>query len=179
MRILNPSNRFLSKGGVFINCSCNTGESVEAVVKTYSRTIYRVALHYLKNQADAEDIVHDVFMKWLEKAPVFTDDTHEKAWFIRVTVNACKDLYKSAWRSRTVGLDDCQELSFAQPPTSLLDDVTALPPLHSTVIYLHYYEGYSMQEIAAILHKTSRSVESLLYRARLELKQRLEDHEDA
>lgn len=157
-----------------IRCSVESGAAVDKIVETYSKTVYRVALHYLKNQADAEDVVHDVFLKWLEHPPAFQDETHEKAWFIRVTVNACKDVVKSAWRRKTVGLDDCPELPFPQP-FSLLDEVTALPPLYSTVLYLHYYEGYTAEEIAGMLHKTKRSAEALLYRARNELKTRLEE----
>ena len=127
----------------------------------------------MKNKEDAEDIVHDVFIKWLEKAPVFEDESHEKAWFIRVTVNACKDLFRLAWRSKTVGLNDNLDIPYHQQ-SCMLDEVKALPPAYSTVIYLHYYEGYTMSEIAQILHKTKRSVEALIYRARIELKTRLE-----
>lgn len=135
--------------------------------------IYRVAVHYLNHPADAEDVVHDTLLKWMEKAPVFADEMHEKAWLLRVAINTCKDMHKSPWRSRTVMISEYPDIPY-QAPTSILDDVTALPPEYSTVIYLHYYEGYTMQEIAQILHKTKRSVESLLYRARLMLKQRLE-----
>lgn len=178
MSIYAAVNRLVYEGGVSINYSCGTNELVDRTVETYSNTIYRVALHYLKNKEDAEDVVHDVFLKWMEKAPVFEDESHEKAWFIRVTVNSCKDLFKSAWRSKTVDLDEYQEIPYQQP-FSMLDDVKALPPDYSTVIYLHYYEGYTMAEIAQILHKTKRSVEALLYRARIELRHRLEVVNDA
>lgn len=141
---------------------------------SYADTIYRVAFHYLKKKEDAEDIVHDVFIKWMENPPSFADESHEKAWFIRVTINACKDVFRSAWRRKTVGIDNCADIPAAQG-FSLLDEVTALPPEDSAVIYLHYYEGYNVREIAQIVHKNPLAIQSRLYRARQKLKRRLED----
>lgn len=57
--------------------------------------------HHLKTREDAEDVAHDVFIKWLEKAPVFLSDEHEKAWFIRTTINACTDFRRRAARRLT------------------------------------------------------------------------------
>lgn len=152
-------------------------KSPEYTVLSHADTIYRVAFHYLKKKEDAEDIVHDVFIKWMENPPSFADESHEKAWFIRVTINACKDVLRSAWRRKTVGIDSCTDRSAPQE-FSLLNEVKAMPPEDSTVIYLHYYEGYRVQEIARILHKNPLAVQSRLYRARQKLKRRLEDTDE-
>lgn len=151
--------------------------SVERTIAAYGDLLYRVAFHHLKTREDAEDVAHDVFVKWLEKAPQFASSDHEKAWFIRVTLNACADFRRRAARRPTVTLEACPEP--AAPETgSVLEDVLALPPRLSTLIYLHYYEGYSVREIAALLGKTESAVQSQLYRARQKLKEEREDTGD-
>ena len=147
------------------------------IVDCYADMLFRVAVHYLKNREDAEDVVHDALLRWLEKAPVFRDAEHEKAWFIRVAVNLCKDRRKSASFTRRAPLDHCAKLA-AEPAPSLLREVLDLPPRYSTLLYLHYYEGYSVREIAGMLGKGERAVQSQLYRARQRLKQEMEESED-
>lgn len=148
--------------------------AVERTITVYGDLLYRIALHHLKTREDAEDVAHDVFVKWLEKAPAFSSDEHEKAWLIRTTINACTDFRRRAARRLTVALDACPE-----PPApetgSVLEDVLALPPPLSTLIFLHYYEGYSIREIAALMGKTESSIQSRLYRARQKLKQEREE----
>lgn len=148
--------------------------AVERTITVYGDLLYRIALHHLKTREDAEDVAHDVFIKWLEKAPAFSSDEHEKAWLIRTTINACTDFRRRAARRLTVALDACPE-----PPApetgSMLEDVLALPPHLSTLIFLHYYEGYSIREIATLLGKTESSIQSRLYRARQKLKQEREE----
>ncbi len=148
------------------------------MVELYADMIYRIAYHALKQKADAEDVTHNVLLRWLENAPVFTNATHEKAWFIRVTVNACKDVYKSAWYQRTVALEEnlCLQREASSP--SLLDEVMALPSDYSVVIYLHYFEGYRVREIARLLGENERAIQSRLYRARQQLKLRLEEKDN-
>lgn len=101
--------------------------AVERTITVYGDLLYRIALHHLKTREDAEDVAHDVFIKWLEKAPAFSSDEHEKAWLIRTTINACTDFRRRAARRLTVALDACPE-----PPApetgSVLEDVLALPP---------------------------------------------------
>ena len=86
----------------------------------------------------------------------FESEAHEKAWFIRVTINACKDLLKSFFRSRTVSLDEVVQLPAETPPDhrEVLEAVLSLPPKYKDVVYLHYYEGYTAPEISRMLGKT-------------------------
>ena len=72
-------------------------------------TIRRICLIHLKNYADTEDIFQNVFLKYALNSAVFESYEHEKAWFIRVTINACKDLLKSFFRTKTVSLDEVIE----------------------------------------------------------------------
>lgn len=151
--------------------------SVERIVQSYADLVFRIAFHYMGNRADAEDIVHDVLLKWLEQTPAFSGQEHEKAWFIRVAINACKDRKRSAYRRKTVGLDACRDV-VCMPESSLIQELISLPADDRTVLYLHYYEGYSIKEIARIVKKSDRAVQSRLYRARQKLKERLEEAGD-
>ena len=101
---------------------------------------------------------------------------HEKAWIIRVTANACKDLLRSFFRSRTVSLDVLIETPREMPEdhSDILEAVLALPEKYKDPIYLHYYEGYTAEEIGRILGKNTNTVYTLLTRARQMLKTRLE-----
>ena len=150
-------------------------EEVNSAIERYSDTIRRICMLHLKNYADTEDIFQTVFLKYVLSSAVFESREHEKAWIIRVTVNACKDLIKSFFRSRTVSLDEVLEQP--APMTSqnreVLEAVLSLPPKYKDAVYLHYYEGYSAPEIGRILGKNVNTVYTLLNRARQLLKETL------
>ena len=150
-------------------------EEVNAAVERYSDTIRRICMIYLKNYADTEDIFQTVFLKYILSEDAFENGEHEKAWFIRVTINACKDLLRSFFRSRTVSLDDLLEQPDQVPEDhrEVLEAVLALPDKYRDVVYLHYYEGYTAPEIGTILHKNPNTVYTLLTRARDELRKML------
>ena len=149
-------------------------EAVQAVER-YADTVRRVCALHLKNHADTEDIFQTVFLKYVLSTTVFESPDHEKAWFIRVTINACRDLLKSFFRSRTVSLDALPELPADMPPDhrEVLEAVLSLPEKYRDVVYLHYYEGYTAPEIGTILHKNPNTVYTLLTRARDELRKML------
>ena len=118
-------------------------------MERYADTVWRLCLIHLKNRADAEDVFQTVFLKYVLSTAAFESDEHEKAWFIRVTVNACRDLLRSFFRSRTVPLDELADLPANVPEDhrEVLDAVLALPAKYRDVVYLHYYEGYTAPEI--------------------------------
>ena len=68
--------------------------TLEVLYDKYSDMLYRIALSELLNSYDAQDAVQDVFAKYIKASPRFHDDNHERAWFIRVTVNRCRDLLR-------------------------------------------------------------------------------------
>ena len=149
-------------------------QEVDAAIERYGDTVQRLCLIRLKNHADTEDVFQTVFLKYALRDAPFESETHEKAWFIRVTLNACKDLLKSFFRSRTISLDSLLEQSAPEPEYSrVLEAVLALPRKYRDVVYLHYYEGYSAAEIGRILNKNVNTVYTLLSRAREQLKQTL------
>lgn len=148
---------------------------VNLAIEEYSDTIYRICMLHLKNHADTEDIFQTVFLKYTVSTVTFESKEHEKAWFIRVTVNACKDLIKSFFRSRTVSFDELPEQSavLEAEDRSVLEAVLSLPQKYKDVVYLHYYEGYTAPEIGRILGKKVNTVYTLLNRSKQILKDKL------
>ena len=151
-------------------------EEAGRAIRLYADTVRRICMVHLKNYSYTEDIFQTVFLKYVLHSKPFESEEHEKAWIIRVTVNACKDLLKSVFRSQTVPLDTLIETPQAQElqHTELLGAVLSLPPKYKDVVYLYYYEGYSAEEISRILKKNVNTVYTLLTRARKILKKELE-----
>ncbi|WP_411676187.1 sigma-70 family RNA polymerase sigma factor [Caproicibacter sp.] len=147
-----------------------SGEA-EELLNCYSDMVLRIALHNVKARADAEDIAQEVFLKRVTARRSFASPEHEKAWMIRVTVNQCRDFLKSARNRPTVALEE--SVPDSPHSTEVLDAVLCLPVLYRNVIYLYYYEGYSVREISRILRRRENTVSSWLFRARAALKNSL------
>lgn len=130
---------------------------------------------HLKNYEDSEDIFQTVFLKYVLSSVSFESEEHEKAWFIRVTINACKDLLKNFFRSHTVSLDEIIEQPALMPPDNreVMEAVLSLPSKYRDVIYLHYYEEYTAPQISQILGKNVNTVYTLLNRSRQLLREKL------
>ncbi|WP_300627238.1 sigma-70 family RNA polymerase sigma factor [uncultured Thomasclavelia sp.] len=150
-------------------------QEVNRVIELYGDTVRRLCMIYLKNYADTEDIFQNVFLKYATSSIKFENDEHEKAWFIRVTINKCKDLLKSFFKNRTVSLDDIVEKPEAIPSDyrEVLEAVLSLPQKYRNVVYLHYYEGYSAPQISHILGKNVNTVYTLLTRSKKMLREKL------
>lgn len=149
-------------------------EAIRAVGK-YADLIRRICFLHLKNQQDTEDISQTVFLKYILYSGAFESEEHEKAWFIRVTVNACKDWIKSLLRHPTTPLEVLSEeaSSISDSHQELLQLVLSLSPKYKDALYLFYYEGYSAVEIAKLLGKKENTIYSLLARGRTLLKDQL------
>lgn len=150
-------------------------------VEQYADTVRRICMIHLKNYADTEDIFQTVFLKYVLSSVSFESKEHEKAWIIRVTVNACRDLLKSFFRSRTVPLEELVREPAAAPTgedKEVLEAVLSLPGKYKDVVYLHYYEGYTAPEIGQILGKNTNTVYTLLTRAKGLLRERLGGEDD-
>ncbi len=148
---------------------------VNRAIGLYADTVRRLCMVHLKNYADTEDIFQNVFLKYALSSTVFETQEHEKAWFIRVTLNACKDLLKSFARRFTVSLDELVELpaSASQDNRYILEAVLSLPAKYKDVVYLHYYEEYTAPQISRIIGKNVNTVYTLLARARKLLEEKL------
>ena len=130
---------------------------------------------HLKNRADTEDIFQTVFLKYVLSSVSFESEEHEKAWIIRVTINACKDLLKSFYRRRTVSLDAVIEQPALLPPDNraVLEAVLSLAPQYKDVVYLHFYEDYTAPQISKILGKNVNTVYTIITRSKQMLREKL------
>lgn len=145
------------------------------IVEAYSDMLYRIALQNLRTVQDAEDVVQEVFLKLLKlKKRSFEDQEHLKAWMIRVTLNQCTDLKRSILRRKERDIKEELYL-YDEKKDSLLEEIMELPTEERNIIYLYYYEGYSIREIAEIMQKKQNTVNSKLTRARKKIKQMLEE----
>lgn len=149
---------------------------INNAIDRYSDTVRRICVLYLKNDADTEDIFQTMFLKYALSTVKFESETHEKAWIVRVTINACKDLLKSFFHNKTVPLEALGDQTEELPPdhSAVLTAVLELPKKYREVIYLHYYEGYTAAEIGKLLGKNVNTVYTLLNRGRDLLKKKLE-----
>ncbi len=151
-------------------------EQVEYLVRTYSDLIARVSYTWFSSTADVQDISQTVFLKLLTGRTAFDTVEQERAWIIRMTLNACKDLKKSFWRRRVSGFDENPEIAVAMPEFAdnpVLEAVQSLPLKYRNAIYLHYYEGYQVQEIAEMTGETPNAVSAHLSRGRKKLRSML------
>ena len=156
-------------------------QEINRAVDRYADTIRRLCMIHLKSYADTEDIFQTVFLKYALSSVQFESDEHEKAWIIRVTLNACKDLLKGFFRSRTTSLETLidQPAPMASEHREVLEAVLSLPAKNREIIYLHYYEGYSAPEIGKILGRNVNTVYTLLARSRQMLREKLGGEADA
>lgn len=130
---------------------------------------------YLKSKFDTEDIFQTVFMKYVLYDGTFEDEKHEKAWIIKVTINACKDFLKNFFRKNIVSLDEAilLETNTKEDHSDVLKAVLSLPKKYKDVIYLFYYDDYTAVEISKILNKNVNTIYTLLSRSKLLLKDML------
>ena len=144
-------------------------------IERYADTVRRLCMVHLKNRADTEDIFQTVFLKYVLSSVSFESEEHEKAWIIRVTINACKDLLKSFYRRRTVSLDAFIEQPALLPPDNraVLEAVLSLPPQYKDVVYLHFYEDYTAPQISKILGKNVNTVYTIITRSKQMLREKL------
>ena len=149
-------------------------EQFTSLAKTHMDMIFRLAFGYLKSKADADDVTQTVLLRLYKTDKVFESDAHVKNWLLRVTVNECKKIWRSPW-NRTEDFDSYAEtLTFDEPQyAGLFEAIMALDGKCRAAVVLHYCEGYSIAETAALLGVPAGTVGTRLSRAREKLKQYL------
>lgn len=160
---------------IFINISC------ENVIEQYSDLVYRIAISRVKNKQDAEDIFQDVFVSLIKNISNIENETHLKHWLIRATINRAKNHHLCFWK-RKVDFNDVtvyEDTTYLQGENTQIDvvreEISSLPIKFWSVVYLYYYEEYSIDEITTILEVPSGTVKSRLYNARKILKNKLKE----
>ena len=149
-------------------------EEYTKIVERYADMIFRIAYQNLFHTSDAQDVVQDVFLKLLRcENPCFQDEEHLKAWLIRVTVNQGLDYRRSFFRRHTVPFGDL-EIPYEPKEQAVMEELYELPSDYRNILYLYYYEEYTIKEIAEILGKKQNTVNSKLTRGRRRLKKLME-----
>ncbi|MCI5564126.1 MAG: RNA polymerase sigma factor [Clostridiales bacterium] len=153
----------------------------EALYEKYANDVLRVSYFYLGDRQKAEDVTQDVFVRLLTHTPELIPG-REKAWLLKVALNRCRDLWRAAWVKRVVLGSPAMELT---PAPGNLDDrlekqelmqaIHRLPTDFREVILLHYYQGYGIAEIAAMLGVPEGTISSRLSRGRKKLEDILKE----
>lgn len=149
----------------------------QKIIDKYADMIYRIALGHLDNKEDAEDIVQDVFMIYInhiKENGFFDDDEYEKYWLIRVTINVCYNENKSARMQKTVPLKDCNLMETNMDDKVLLDSLNKLKDKYRIVFELFYIDDLKISEISKILKISQANVKTRLKRARDMIKKTLQ-----
>lgn len=148
--------------------------SSDEIIRKYIDMVYRLALSRMKDKSMADDVVQEVFLRYISSQRKFESDEHIKAWLIRVTINCSNSVFESSWFKKTAPLSD--ELVFDTPEKGeVYYAVLELPKKYRTVIHLFYYEDMSVAEIAECLGEKITTVKSQLHRGREMLREKLEE----
>ncbi len=153
---------------------CLEREAFLRLAGKYKDTVFRVALNALGSPHDAEDVVQETLLRLWNREEPFESDEHGKHWLIRVTLNLCRNVFRAPWR-RHIPLEELHAAAVFDAPeeAALFGEVMALPEKYRTVLYLFYYEGYSVKEIGELLKVSETAVTTRLSRARQALKLKL------
>lgn len=155
------------EGGRFMGIQLlRTDSCVSETISKHADLVYRLCMVYLKNKEDAEDAFQNIFIKLFEKNHNFNDDEQLKAWLIKSTTNHCKNTMKSYWNGFRVFIDDIVLHKEDKQQGKLSEHVMKLPIKYKSVMYLYYYEGYSILEISKILNIKDEKVRMRLRRGR-------------
>ncbi len=149
---------------------------LEELVSEHEHTLFRAALAILGDVQEAEDAVQETFLRYLEKRPELRDGDHEKAWLLKVTANRCKSVLRVRKRHPAVELLDVYQAPGGDS-RELMEAILSLPANQRAAVHLHYYEGYTSEEIGAILGQRPGTVRSHLSRAREALRRYLLEEE--
>ena len=145
----------------------------DAALAQYGDTVYRLAFAYTRNRADADDVFQEVFLRYFRRAPAFETEEHRKAWLLRVTINRAKSCLSKMPHEPQETADAAP---FSAPESlELHEALSKLAPKYRTVIHLFYYEGYTAEEIGALLRQKPATVRTQLTRARRRLASLLQD----
>jgi len=157
-----------------------TNKDIEAIYSRHADAIYRLCFTYMKNAADTEDAVQDVFIRMMTHVGEFETQNHERAWLIVVAANLCKDKLKH-WSRRNRNIADYEWIAADSglEIDETIREVINLPDKYKCVVFMYYYEGYNSREIAKILSKPPSTVRNRLHEAREILRKRIGDDFDA
>ncbi len=145
----------------------------------YAQELMNISYGYTKNIDDSNDIIQNVFIKYINKNKSFKTLSHEKYWLIRVTINECKDYIRKKSEFSNLDDDTIDALNNNEENKGLhivAQLVKKLPDKYKSVVILFYYDNQSIAVISKALGITESSVKKRLERARNILKEEMEGH---
>ncbi|MEY2899595.1 MAG: polymerase sigma-E factor [Bacteroidota bacterium] len=160
-------------------------QEFKALYEQYKSMVYNLAIHYLQNLEEAEEVTQDVFVKVYQKRSNFRAEAAIKTWIYRITVNQCLDYLRSKKRKQALSKIFFWEkkehltinrqhpgysLEQQESVQQILAAIHTLPEQQKTALMLVKIEGLSMEECANIMQSSEKAVESLLSRAKNNLK---------
>lgn len=152
-----------------------TEQEFTTAAERYLDMVYRIALNWFRNPTDAEDASQNALLRLWRADTDFQGEDHIRHWLVRVTLNECRRISGHPWRKRTVPLENCLEPVFSDPARqTLFQEVMTLPAKYRVPLYLHYYEGYSTDEVGELLGLKPATVRTRLARARVKLREQME-----
>ena len=141
-------------------------DSIEEVVHTYGNMLFRLCLITLGNASDAEDVVQETMIKYLQKSPKFENEEHEKAWLIKVATNKCRDILRYRKNHPVVDMEEIMEFTKDATQSDIMDALMTLPERFRIVLILYYVEEYNVKEIARFIGKSTSAVKMRLQKGR-------------
>lgn len=146
--------------------SVRPADEIEMILNTYADTLFRLSLIMLGNSSDAEDVVQETMLKYLQRSPVFASENHRKAWLITVAKNKCRDIIRFSNRHPEINLEEINNLAVEKVNSGVFEALVALPEKIKSVMVLYYVEGFSVKEIADITGKTESAIKMRLQKGR-------------
>lgn len=150
-----------------------TDQEFQSVYERQADRLYKLCCFYLGSPADAQDAMQNIFIRLFEKQIAFSDIQHETAWLYTVARNHYRDILRSSWRKKRVDMPQLPLQSQPEPPAhdpTLEHALERLPVKQKEVLYLYYYDGYSIREISVLLHRKESTIQTQLAAGRKKLK---------
>lgn len=154
------------------------GPGVEEIFQEYGNMLYRIAFVMMKNTFDAEDVVQDTLIRYMEhtrRKKIFETEEHRKAWLIRVDINLCKNRLRFYKNHPRISMEQLAQYYEREEDTRLMDSLLLLPQKYREVLLLHYVGGYQGKEIAEMLSLSETAVRKRMERGRNGLRELLEE----
>lgn len=148
------------------NTSVWPADSIEAIMYTYGNMLFRLCLIRLGNANDAEDVIQETLIKYVQKQPEFEDEEHKKAWLIKVSMNKCNDMLRYKSNHPIVDIDEIISFTKDKTDSGIIDALMMIPDKFRVVLTLYYVEEYSIEEIARIVGRTKSAVKMRLQKGR-------------
>ncbi len=155
-----------------------TQEEILGYYDQYYDMIWRICLMQMGKEEDAYDAVQETFLRLIRKGKVFRDTEHAKAWLIQTAVNYCRDVHKSAWRQHYAGDEGLELLNtetYSERDREVFETLMELPKEQRVILYLYFYEGYSLKEIAGLLKVNASTLRSRFAKAKERMREYLEE----